>query len=106
MLPPYYRGAACSKLMTLLAEGHEGVELSREEMDKIACWIDLLVPYSGDYLEANAWSQDELDFYTRYLAKRDRWEDLERANVRAWIHSQATTRQRTCAKHPLGRSGK
>ena len=28
---------------------------------KLACWIDLLVPYCGDYREANAWSQEDLD---------------------------------------------
>ncbi len=54
MLPPYYKGAAKSKLITMLEKGHEVVELSQREMDKIACWIDLLVPYCGDYIEANA----------------------------------------------------
>jgi hypothetical protein len=88
MLGPYHRGAATSRLMTLLEEGHEGVKLSTEEFDKIACWIDLLVPYCGDYLEANAWSPAEVDFYARYLAKRQRWEELERSNVQAWIQSR------------------
>jgi hypothetical protein len=41
------------------------VELSPEELDRIACWIDLLVPYCGDYVESNAWSEDERDFYER-----------------------------------------
>jgi len=72
MLPPYHRGAATSKLVTLLAEGHEDVRLTAEESAKIACWIDLLVPYCGDYLEANAWSPEEKDFYLEALAKRRR----------------------------------
>ena len=60
MLPPYSAGAAKSRLMTLLEQGHGDVKLSREEIDKIACWIDLLVPFCGDYLEANAWSEAEI----------------------------------------------
>jgi len=85
MLPPYYRGAATSKLMELLEKGHEKVELSREEMEKIACWIDLLVPYCGDYLEANTWSKKEQDMYAHFAAKRQRMEQRESANIRAWI---------------------
>jgi len=93
MLPPYSKGAATSKLMTLLEEGHEDVTLTRDEMERIACWIDLLVPYCGDYTEANVWSKQERDFYAHFAAKRERMEDLERANVRAWIEHQ-TTRSR------------
>ena len=56
-LPPYFAGAARSELLTLLEKGHKGVKLSREELDKIACWMDLLVPYCGNYREANAWTR-------------------------------------------------
>ncbi|TET96051.1 MAG: hypothetical protein E3J26_01805, partial [Candidatus Zixiibacteriota bacterium] len=70
MLPPYHAGAARSKLITILEQGHEGVKLSREEIDKLACWIDLLVPYCGDYTEANAWTQEELHKYDHFMKKR------------------------------------
>jgi hypothetical protein len=81
MLPPYFKGAAKSKLLTMLEQGHEDVELSQEEMDKIACWIDLLVPYCGDYTEANAWTQQEIDMYTYFLKKRERMAEIERKNI-------------------------
>lgn len=81
MLPPYSAGSAQSGLLRLLAEGHRGVQLSREELDKIACWIDLLVPYCGDYREANAWSEAEAACYDRLLAKRTRMAAIESANV-------------------------
>ena len=81
MLPPYYKGAAKSKLITILEQGHEGVKLSQEEMDKIACWIDLLVPYCGDYTEANAWTQEELAKYDHFLKKRERMAQMERKNI-------------------------
>jgi hypothetical protein len=88
LLSPYHRGAATSKLIAILEEGHEDVRLSREEMDKIACWIDLLVPYCGDYLESNAWSKEDLEFYARALAKRQRWEAIEEANIKALIRNE------------------
>ena len=81
MLPPYFAGAARSKLITLLEQGHYQAKLSREEMHKIACWIDLQVPYCGDYLEANAWTEAEATKYDSYLQKRRRMEEMERANI-------------------------
>ena len=65
-LPPYHRGAATSGLMQLLTDGHEGVRLSREERERIACWIDLLVPYCGNFTESNTWSRKDLATYARF----------------------------------------
>ena len=33
----------------MLQRGHNGVNLSAEEMDRVATWLDLLVPCFGDY---------------------------------------------------------
>ena len=71
-LPPNSAGSAASELMKLLESGHEQVQLSRPELEKFACWIDLLVPYCGDYPEANAWSQAEADKYEHFRNKRRR----------------------------------
>lgn len=89
MLPPYYKGASKSKLITMLEEGHEDVKLSQEEMDKIACWIDLLVPYCGDYIEANAWTQEEVAMYDHFMKKRKRMEEIERKNIEELIATAA-----------------
>ena len=43
-------------MMKMLEQGHEKVKLSKEETDKLACWIDLGVPYCGDYAEGNIWT--------------------------------------------------
>ncbi|MFZ1934119.1 MAG: hypothetical protein WCB27_13075 [Thermoguttaceae bacterium] len=88
MLPAYSAGAAKSRLMTLLEQGHGGVELSREETDKIACWIDLLVPFCGDYLEANTWSQADLQTYSHFLDKRKRMEEVEQRNIEELIRTK------------------
>ncbi len=74
MLPPYPAGSNKSKLMEMLDKGHHDVKLTREEMDKLAAWIDLGVPFCGDYLEANAWTDDEKQKYQRYAEKRKRLE--------------------------------
>jgi hypothetical protein len=85
LLPPYSAGAARSQLLTLLEHGHQGVKLSREELDKIACWIDLLVPYCGDYREANAWTEDEMKKHERYAEKRRQMEEVEQQNIDALL---------------------
>lgn len=85
LLPPYYAGAAKSGLITLLEDGHYDVKLSREEMEKIACWIDLLVPFCGDYTEAGAWSEAEKKKYAHFQAKRERLAALERENIEALL---------------------
>jgi hypothetical protein len=71
--------------MVMLEKGHQGVKLSREELDKIACWIDLLVPYCGDYREANAWTEDEMKKHERYAEKRRQMEEVEQQNIDAML---------------------
>ena len=83
LLPPYHRGAARSRLMTLLAQGHGGVELSRKERETIACWIDLLVPFCGEYTEAGAWSGEQQRTYLHFLEKRETLEGQERETLEA-----------------------
>jgi hypothetical protein len=90
MLRPYHAGAAKSKLITMLEGGHNDVKLSREEMDKLACWIDLLVPYCGDYTEANAWTQDETNKYDHFLKKRKRMEEIEHRNIEEFTADKET----------------
>jgi hypothetical protein len=72
MIPPYHAGSGVSRLITMLEGGHHEVRLSREELDKLSCWIDLLVPYCGDYTEANCWTEGELAKQRHYLEKRER----------------------------------
>ena len=90
MLPPRHRGAAASGLITLLKKGHEGVTLNAESLEKIACWLDLLVPYCGDYLEHNTWSEQDHEFYNHYVKKRQRQEQYERRNLEALIALEAS----------------
>ena len=88
MLPPYFAGAAKSSLIELLEKGHQKVKLSREELDKLACWIDLLVPYCGDYTEATSWTPDEMMKYDHYLLKRRRFQEGERSGINELLKAQ------------------
>lgn len=81
MLTPYGAGAIRSRLLSLLVEGHYDVKLEPEETRRIACWIDLLVPYCGDYEEANAWDDADKEKYRHFLEKRRLMEELERRNI-------------------------
>ena len=85
MLPPASTGSARSPLLQLLTQGHHDVSLSREEMEKLACWIDLAVPYCGDYTEANIWTEAEQQKYSHFLDKRQRLEQSESANIQAYL---------------------
>jgi hypothetical protein len=81
MLKPYSIGAAKSKLMTMLEDKHSDAKLSKEELEKIACWIDLLVPYCGDYMEAHAWNEEEIKKYRHFMAKRKEMETLDKKSI-------------------------
>jgi len=81
MIPPQYGGSTRSKLIAMHEKGHNGVELSREEMDKLAAWIDLVVPFCGDYFEANAWSEGELDRARQRVELRKQMDELERKSI-------------------------
>jgi len=83
MLPPYNAGASQSKLVDMLRGGHNGVKLSREELDRFIVWIDLLVPYAGDYTEAMA--EKGLERYNKFLDKRRRWHAEEAENIAAYL---------------------
>ena len=54
-------------------------------MEKIACWIDLLAPFCGDYVEANIWSPEETKRYEYLVKKRKAQEELERTNIQEML---------------------
>jgi hypothetical protein len=80
MLPPYHAGASQSRLIAMLQRGdHYGIRLSKPELDRFIVWIDLLVPYVGDYTEAM--NEEHLPRYRHYLDKRRRWQAVEQRNL-------------------------
>ena len=100
MLPPKHRGAITSGLMKILSEGHGKTQLDKEAMHKIAAWIDLGVPFCGDYLEANAWNQDDMDKYMRYQRKREALAREDHENIERLFAEQHNTSIKMPAPEP------
>ena len=91
MLAPYAAGAARSRLLAMLAASHHDVRLAPQEFETLACWIDLQVPFCGDYEEASQWTAEEQQTYRHFLDKRRGMEELERRNIAEWQRVQAAT---------------
>ena len=92
MLPPYDSGAARSGIMKMLdpnlAEGgktHNDVKLSREELDKFAAWLDMLVPAFGDYEEGAAWNDAEWQKFAYYEAKSRDMKEFDLLNNQQFV---------------------
>jgi len=83
LIPPYAAGSSKSPLMKRLKTGCHGATVTKEEFEKIAAWIDLLVPGSGTYTEGM--SSSGIQRYSLRLAKRKRMEDEEKANIQKLI---------------------
>jgi hypothetical protein len=94
LLPPYSAGAARSRWLGLLREGHRGAVLDATELETLACWIDLLVPFCGDYTEANTWTAEEAERYEHFRQKREAMAAGERRSIEALVTagSSASTR--------------
>ena len=56
--------------MEYLEPSRYNVDVSELEKRTIACWIDLLIPFCGSYVDANQWSSIEKITYLYYLQKR------------------------------------
>ncbi|MDR1483325.1 MAG: hypothetical protein LBT09_00725 [Planctomycetaceae bacterium] len=87
----HYTGSTKSKLISNLESGHHDVKLSPREMEILACWIDLAVPYCGSYTEANIWNDDQRAEYAYYLNKRNRMEEFEKDNIKKLIEFNKTS---------------
>jgi hypothetical protein len=89
LLPPYFAGAATSKLMEYLEPSHYDVQVSEAEKRRIACWIDLCVPFCGSYTDANQWDPQVTATYLYFEAKRARLAEIEIDNLRK-LHAART----------------
>lgn len=86
-LKPYSAGAATSNLISRLKNNHGGASLTKEEIETVALWIDLLVPFVGDYKEANNWTPDEMEYYRYYEEKERKAAQENEENIRLYLQS-------------------
>jgi hypothetical protein len=89
MIPPQYGGSTKSKLLSINDPKESPcparIQLSREELDKLAAWIDLVVPFCGHYVEANAWSEDALRRAKQRIALNKEAKEIDRRNIEEYI---------------------
>lgn len=88
ILKPYHAGSAKSNIIKRMKSGHGGVKPSESEIRRVAMWIDLLVPFVGDYREANNWSKEDHAYYDYYDQKRESMREMERENIRQLVEYQ------------------
>ena len=86
MLTPYFTGAVKSSRLKYLELKHYKVKFSKAEKEKVAAWIDLVVPFSGDYTEGMR--PEDAGICNEGLAKRKRWDAVELQNIKDYIKSQ------------------
>jgi hypothetical protein len=87
LTPPYYAGSTQSGLIKLLQEGHEKTRLSNEEIGTVAAWIDLSVPFVGEYDEMNIWDEKSAALYLKKLTVRHEQEAIEQENIRRYVEA-------------------
>jgi hypothetical protein len=85
--PPLRAGARKSSLITMLENGHKDVKMTKEELDKLRCWIDIGVPSSGSYDEGM--SAADKSKYASNMSKRKLWEDEEKKILQSYITTVA-----------------
>ncbi|MDR3227894.1 MAG: hypothetical protein LBT53_00520 [Puniceicoccales bacterium] len=69
LLKPYTAGSNTSALFKRLDARHCKT-ITPAEIALLAAWVDLGVPYCGDYTEANIWNPSDKTFHAHYAAKR------------------------------------
>jgi hypothetical protein len=85
LLQPYAAGAATSELMRYLEPSHYEVQVTRDEKRRVACWIDLCVPFCGSYTEAHQWEPQARATYLYFESKRRRMAEIEIDNLRKLV---------------------
>lgn len=86
MLLPYTSGAFKSPIVQMFRtsdrdKNHKNVKISESEIRRIALWIDLLVPFCGDYLEENKWTPQEMAEYAYYEMKKTKMAEIVEKNI-------------------------
>jgi len=73
----------------MLRDGHSKTKLTATELEIFCAWIDLGVPFCGDYVEANTWSDADFNRYISYQRKREKLASEIRRNTEA-LHKNQT----------------
>ena len=62
--------------------------IAAPDVARLAMWVDLGVPFCGDYTESEAWNEQERAKYQQYKAKRDRADAEDQATLKRLSDAQ------------------
>lgn len=85
LTPPYYAGSIKSGVIKKLLAGHGKTKISSDEIGIIACWIDLNVPFIGEYDEMNTWDAKAKDIWKTKTGMRHKMDSLDAANILNYV---------------------
>lgn len=85
LIPPYTAGSNKSNIIKRMENGHGGAKLTPAEIRRFSMWIDLCVPFVGDYREANDWSEKDHAYYDYYDKKREANRAADKENIRQYV---------------------
>ena len=71
--------------MQYIEPAHYEVQVAEVEKERVACWIDLCVPFCGSYTEAQRWEPQVQATYLYYESKRRRLAEIEIDNLRKLV---------------------
>ena len=86
--PIYHRGSAKSKLFDMLESNHGKCKLTSDEMARLRAWVDLCVPFCGDYMEAHSWNEHQVRHYVELVNRRNMFEAEEKKAIAAFINDR------------------
>lgn len=84
-LTPNSVGSQKSMLLNMLLKGHHEVNLTGEDIEKIAVWIDLCIPHAGAYTDDMR--ETDAAKYRMRLERRKKHEELEEVNIQTFVAS-------------------
>ena len=91
MLPPLTYGSRTSRLFTERLDKGHGKGITDAEKRVLACWVDLCVPFCGDYSEANAWDEKDFKRWEYFTSKRRRFMTSSEAAAEGMAENTART---------------
>lgn len=80
---PLSFGSRLSNLILKLEQGHKNVQITKEELEKLCCWIDLMLPYKGDFTEEM--STTNIELYNKRYNRRIDFEINEEKRLNEYV---------------------
>lgn len=85
-MKPKSFGSTQSGIITAVLNGHKGVELTKNEIKTLACWVDLEAPFAGTY--DSHMTDSDAKKYKDLEKIAQKWWDIEAQNIKEYAATQ------------------